>query len=63
MARGGKRKNSGRPTIGEVEALLVRIPPKVKEALRLQAIEQEKSVNSLVAGILGKAVGISTEAL
>ena len=63
MTRGGKRKNAGRPSLGEVEAVLIRIPPVIKNSLKDRAVCEGESFNSLVAKILAAAVENPMEAL
>ncbi|MDA8116975.1 MAG: toxin-antitoxin system HicB family antitoxin [Actinomycetota bacterium] len=55
MASGGKRKNAGRPSLGETEQILLRMKPELKEALKLRAQEEGKSLNAVVVEILTAA--------
>lgn len=55
MTSGGKRAKAGRPSLGETEQVLVRMPPELKEALRLRAQDEGKSLNAVVVEILTAA--------
>ena len=54
MTSGGKREKAGRPSLGETEAILVRMPPALKKALTEQAKAEAKSTNALIVEILGE---------